>query len=115
VFERRGVRKRFNVVHGTTMNDVAHADLRELARAGLGMSGTATIRAGTCHVAAGGGYAILVASAMPAGTASLFRAAPIVNPELPRRMVLSTTLLRPHTLATRAVSELIQELAPTAL
>jgi LysR family transcriptional regulator, nitrogen assimilation regulatory protein len=66
-------------------------------------------------VAAGGGYAIVVASAMPATTSPRFSAALIVNPELLRRVVLSTTLLRPHTLATRAVSNLIQEIAPTAL
>jgi DNA-binding transcriptional LysR family regulator len=66
-------------------------------------------------VAAGGGYAIVAASAVPVGTVPRFSAALIVNPELPRRVVLSTTLLRPHTLATRAVSSLILEMAPTWL
>lgn len=65
-------------------------------------------------VAAGGGYAI-VAVPERALSPERFSAARIVNPELPRRVVLSTTLLRPHTLATRAVSSLIQELAPTDL
>jgi len=66
-------------------------------------------------VAAGGGYAIAVASAMISTPSPRVSAARIVNPELPRRVVLSTTLLRPHTLATRAVSNLIQEIAPAAL
>jgi LysR family transcriptional regulator, nitrogen assimilation regulatory protein len=64
-------------------------------------------------VAAGGGYAI-VAAVRPADTARL-SAALIVEPELSRRVVLSPTLLRPHTLATRAVTKLIQEIAPTIL
>jgi hypothetical protein len=66
-------------------------------------------------VAAGGGYAIVVASAVPGTIPRRFSAALIVNPELPRRVVLSTTLLRPHTLATRALSSLIQQIAPAAL
>lgn len=66
-------------------------------------------------VAAGGGYAIAVASAMPTTLSARFSAALIANPELPRRVVLSTTLLRPHTLATRAVSNIIREIALTAL
>ena len=59
-------------------------------------------------VAAGGGYAIV---AEPAVTPSppRFRSALIVDPELSRRVVLSTTLLRPQVLATRAVSTLVQE------
>jgi DNA-binding transcriptional LysR family regulator len=61
-------------------------------------------------VAAGGGYAIVAVTESAAGR---FSAARIVNPELPRRVVLSTTTLRPHTLATRAVSTLIQEMAAT--
>ncbi len=60
-------------------------------------------------VAAGGGYAI-VAATTPVTSLSRFSAALIVNPELHRRVVLSTTLLRPHTLATRAVTKLLQEL-----
>lgn len=66
-------------------------------------------------VAAGGGYAIVAASAMPKPDSARFSAARIINPELTRRVVLSTTLLRPHTLATRAVSNVIVEIAPTAL
>lgn len=65
-------------------------------------------------VASGGGYAIAVPSGMLMSAPSRFSAARIVNPELLRRVVLSTTVLRPHTLATRAVSRLIQELAPNS-
>jgi LysR family nitrogen assimilation transcriptional regulator len=61
-------------------------------------------------VAAGGGYAII---ATPAAHAR-FSAAVIVNPDLPRRVILSTTLLRPHTLAARAVSSTVQELMTRA-
>jgi LysR family transcriptional regulator, nitrogen assimilation regulatory protein len=64
-------------------------------------------------VAAGGGYAI-VAAVRPVSAARL-SAALIVEPELSRRVVLSPTLLRPHTLAARAVTKLIQEIAPTCL
>lgn len=60
-------------------------------------------------VAAGGGYAI-VAESEAAPASPRFASALIVDPELSRRIVLSTTLLRPHTLATRAISALIQEL-----
>ncbi|MGC3980386.1 MAG: LysR family transcriptional regulator [Steroidobacteraceae bacterium] len=63
-------------------------------------------------VAAGAGYAIVAAHALPSELSKRISTAPIVNPELHRRVVLSTTLLRPHTLATRAVSQLIIELKP---
>jgi hypothetical protein len=39
----------------------------------------------------------------------------IVNPELTRRVVLGTTLLRPHTQAMGAISRLIQELSLSVL
>lgn len=58
-------------------------------------------------VAAGGGYAIVAIHAPPAGTSPRFSSARIVNPALIRRIVLSTTVLRPHTLASKAVSQLI--------
>lgn len=65
-------------------------------------------------VAAGGGYAIV---ATPAANAlrcpARFSTAVIVNPELARRVILSTTLLRPHTLAARAISATLQELMTT--
>lgn len=66
-------------------------------------------------VACGGGYAIV---ATPAASPSRFQpisAALIVNPELPRRVVLGTTQLRPHTLATLGISRLLEELALAAL
>lgn len=63
-------------------------------------------------VAAGAGYAIVAAHTLSPDMAARISTAPIVNPELTRRVVLSTTLLRPHTLATRAVSQLILELRP---
>ena len=66
-------------------------------------------------VAAGGGYAIVAAHALPPTQVPRFSAATIVNPQLVRRVVLSTTLLRPHTLATRVLSALILELAAIAL
>jgi LysR family transcriptional regulator, nitrogen assimilation regulatory protein len=62
-------------------------------------------------VAAGGGYAIVAARELPPDHIAVVSSARIVNPELTRRLVLSTTVLRPHTLATRAISALIQELS----
>jgi DNA-binding transcriptional LysR family regulator len=58
-------------------------------------------------VAAGGGYAIV---ATPIEATARFSVARIVEPDLTRRVVLSTTMLRPHTLATRAISQLIREI-----
>jgi LysR family transcriptional regulator, nitrogen assimilation regulatory protein len=60
-------------------------------------------------VAAGGGYAIVAEPTVVSGS-TRFSTARIVDPELSRRVVLSTTLLRPHTHATRAISVLVQEL-----
>jgi LysR family nitrogen assimilation transcriptional regulator len=60
-------------------------------------------------VAAGGGYAIVAEPAVTSGSPR-FSAALIVEPELSRRVVLSTTLLRPHTHATRAIAAVVQEL-----
>ena len=60
-------------------------------------------------VAAGGGYAIVAAPALTSGSPG-FSAALIVEPELSRRVVLSTTLLRPHTHATRAIAAVVQRL-----
>lgn len=62
-------------------------------------------------VAAGGGYAIVATPVVLQPPASRVSSALIVNPELSRRVVLGTTLLRPHTQAMTAVSRLIQELA----
>jgi DNA-binding transcriptional LysR family regulator len=60
-------------------------------------------------VRAGGGYAITATpSELPTASMPL-RAALIVNPKLSRRVVLSTTLLRPLTHAIRAVSETIAD------
>ncbi len=66
-------------------------------------------------VAAGAGYAIIATPAALSSGSSRASAALIVNPELFRRVVLSATLLRPHTHATGAISRLIQELAPSVL
>lgn len=60
-------------------------------------------------VAAGGVYAIVAEPTIPP-SAPRFNRALIVEPELTRRVVLSTTLLRPHTLATQAVTSLVCEL-----
>ena len=66
-------------------------------------------------VAAGGGYAILATPAVVPSFSSRFSAALIVNPQLSRHVVLSATLLRPHTHAIAAISRLIQELSLTVL
>lgn len=63
-------------------------------------------------VAAGGGYAIIATPALPRSS-ERFSAARIVDPELPRRVVLSATLLRPNTLAVDAISKLIAEIFRT--
>ena len=60
-------------------------------------------------VTQGGYYAIVGTRRVAPGLSSAL----IVNPSLTRRIVLSTTLLRPHTLATRAVTALILELSKT--
>jgi len=62
-------------------------------------------------VANGGGYGIIATPSAQAARSSRISAALIVNPELTRRVILGTTVLRPHTLATIAISRLIQELA----
>jgi DNA-binding transcriptional LysR family regulator len=61
-------------------------------------------------VAAGGGYAIVAEPTTVMSGSTRFSTARIVDPELSRRVVLSTTLLRPHTHATRAISLVMQEL-----
>lgn len=63
-------------------------------------------------VAAGGGYAILAAS--PGPDSDRFSVAKIVNPELPRRIVLSASLLRPGTLASDVISKLVVEMFKAA-
>ena len=62
-------------------------------------------------VAAGGGYAIL-SGLFERIDDPRFSMSQIVNPELPRSVVLASTLHRPHTLATRAVQRLIEKEAP---
>jgi DNA-binding transcriptional LysR family regulator len=59
-------------------------------------------------VAAGGGYAIVAEPAVSSNPPR-FNTVLIVDPELSRRIVLSMTLLRPHTLATGAIASLVQE------
>jgi len=66
-------------------------------------------------VAAGAGYGIIALSRAAQNSNEPLSAAVITDPELARRVVLSTTLLRPHTLAVRAVSGLIEEVFPTVL
>ncbi len=66
-------------------------------------------------VAAGGGYAIIATPAAMVSPTAHISAALIVNPELPRRVVLGTTVLRPHNPAMTAISRLIQESAPSIL
>ena len=60
-------------------------------------------------VIAGGGYAIVAARALHPDEPRRFNVARIVNPTLTRRVVLSTSVLRPHTLAGRAMRQLILE------
>lgn len=65
--------------------------------------------------AAGGGYAVTTGLAGNGAVDEQLAAAQIVEPEMWRVLVLSTTLRRPHTLATREVYRQIQRLAPTRL
>lgn len=76
-----------------------------------------TVEADSVHlqqeiVAAGGGYAIIATSVLPR-LPERFSVARIVNPELPRRMVLSATLLRPNTLAVDSIFKLVTEIFRT--
>jgi DNA-binding transcriptional LysR family regulator len=64
--------------------------------------------------AAGVGYAIIATPAARQAPPPNISAALIVNPELSCRVVLGTTLLRPHTHAIAAISQLIRQLAPPA-
>ncbi|MFS2140500.1 LysR family transcriptional regulator [Duganella sp. Dugasp56] len=59
---------------------------------------------------AGAGYAIVASMAETVSGDDRLCAARIVQPELERSIVLGTTQHRPHTLATRAVSQLIASL-----
>jgi DNA-binding transcriptional LysR family regulator len=61
-------------------------------------------------VRAGGGYAITVTPSEPYNGPEPLRSALIVKPQLSRRVVLGTTLLRPHTHAARAVSDAVAQL-----
>lgn len=65
-------------------------------------------------VAAGGGYAI-TAGLFERQDDPRFAAAEIIRPRLLRSVVLSQTVRRPHTLATRMVQKLIEKEAPGAL
>lgn len=65
-------------------------------------------------VAAGGGYAIL-SGLFERMDDPRFSFSTIVKPELPRSVVLASTLRRPNTLATRAVQKLIEQEAPRLL
>jgi len=64
--------------------------------------------------AAGGGYAITSGLLEPRDAPRL-TSARIVKPELPRSVVLCTTMRRPHTLATREVQRMIAQVVPTLL
>lgn len=92
------------------------ARLEQLARSlqlSLNMASEAdSMRLQHTIAAAGGGYAI---SAGLLGTSDLnagLAAVPIAEPALLRTIVLSTTLRRPHTLATREVYQQVLALAP---
>lgn len=63
-------------------------------------------------VASGGGYAIIASPVLPRSP-ERFSVAKIVDPELPRRVVLITTLLRPNTLAVKAIFQLVEEIFGT--
>lgn len=65
--------------------------------------------------AVGGGYAITTGLVGNGSADGQLAAAQIVNPEISRVLVLSTTLRRPHTLATREVYKQLQRLAPVLL
>jgi DNA-binding transcriptional LysR family regulator len=71
-----------------------------------------TIRLQHAIAATGGGYAI-TAGGLP--NISDEATALIIEPMLPRSVVLSATLRRPHTLATRALYRLLQDWAPLVL
>jgi LysR family nitrogen assimilation transcriptional regulator len=74
-----------------------------------------SIRLQHAIAAEGGGYAITagLSDAMTSGGNLVSRE--ITQPSLLRCIVLGTTLRRPHTLATRAVYQLIQQLGSTRL
>ncbi|MDD2610219.1 MAG: LysR family transcriptional regulator [Giesbergeria sp.] len=64
--------------------------------------------------AAGGGFAI-TSGLFELRDDPRFASARIVEPELWRSVVLSTTMRRPHTLATREVQRLIEQVLPTLM
>lgn len=64
--------------------------------------------------AAGGGYAI-TSGLLEARDTPRLASVRIVKPELPRSVVLCTTLRRPHTLATREVQRMIAQVVPGLL
>lgn len=96
------------------------ARLDHIARArgvGLNMAIDAdTMRLQHAIAAEGGGYAITGGGLVGAmhGESQL-KAALIVEPQLQRTIVLSTTLRRPHTQATREVYKLLQQVVPPVL
>lgn len=70
-----------------------------------------TMRLQHAIAAAGGGYAITTRPRGPLAAASAL----ITEPTLLRSVVLSTTLRRPHTMATREVHKLLQQWVPGML
>lgn len=64
--------------------------------------------------AAGGGYAI-TSGLFELRQDPRFASARIIQPELLRSVVLKTTMRRPHTLATREVRRLLQQVVPALL
>lgn len=83
--------------HGVRLNMAIEADTMRLQHA---------------IAATGGGYAI-TSGGLP--VTSEESTAVIIEPTLPRSVVLSTTLRRPHTLATRELYRLLQACVPEAM
>jgi LysR family nitrogen assimilation transcriptional regulator len=115
----------FDMLHGLplVLPSTPHplrARLDQIARArGLALNmaiDADTMRLQHAIAAEGGGYAITGGGLVGAvhGETRL-KAARVVEPELQRTIVLSTTLRRPHTQATREVYKLLQQVVPPAL
>ena len=67
------------------------------------------------EIAAGGGGYAITSGLLELRDAPRLASARIVEPELPRSVVLCTTLRRPHTLATREVQRMISQVVPSLL
>lgn len=85
--------------HGLTLNCAVQADSIRLQH----------------EIAAGGGGYAITSGLLEPHDAPRLRSARIVEPELPRSVVLCNTLRRPHTLATREVQRLMTQVVPGLL